>query len=398
MDFAVVDGARYGVAARTRQTARHLPRGPRGAGSRERRDGARSARSPASAARSSLNGAKKLPRRVVVLHETALRDLGRRADVDEGREARRGAVARPRAARDDGGPGDDRARAPTRSAGSSTRRARRGRPRATRCRTCARSRRSSRSSCGTSTRSSPSTRTSTAFDPGRADARARDVRSSIAGSASELALTARDVTAQHGRRTTSTARRSSSSRSSTRSPTGGCAAAARASGGAAGTPTSAARTRRSTTCLVTLAKLTRRSRRTRAEAMYQNLVVRAGAPGAQRERAPRGLAGGRRGARSTRRCRARCAVVRELVSIGLQARTDAKIKVRQPLRTRDDRPQRRARRASSSRAPSTPSARSSTSSRSRFGTDDDRRAFGKTTSSRTSARSGSAGSASRRRS
>ncbi|MGD0528651.1 MAG: isoleucine--tRNA ligase [Polyangiaceae bacterium] len=83
--------------------------------------------------------------------------------------------------------------------------------------------------------------------------------------------------------------------------------------------------------LVTLAKLTAPFTPYGAEAMYQNLVARAHAPGGREsvhlEDWPEVDAGAIDEALS-RKMR----VVRELVSIGLRARTDAKIKVRQPLR------------------------------------------------------------------
>ncbi len=84
--------------------------------------------------------------------------------------------------------------------------------------------------------------------------------------------------------------------------------------------------------LVTLAKLTAPFTPYGAEAMYQNLVVGARAHGAREsvhlEDWPEVDAAAIDEALS-RKMR----VVRELVSIGLRARTDAKIKVRQPLRT-----------------------------------------------------------------
>jgi isoleucyl-tRNA synthetase len=83
--------------------------------------------------------------------------------------------------------------------------------------------------------------------------------------------------------------------------------------------------------LVTLAKLTAPFTPYGAEAMYQNLVAQARAPGAREsvhlEDWPEVDAGAIDEGLS-RKMR----VVRDLVSIGLRARTDAKIKVRQPLR------------------------------------------------------------------
>ncbi len=200
MDFAVVDPARYGVPAAdegTRSSAREDLEGLDLAGGRE------GASIAARAARRGGLGAAGRARSCRGAWCSCTRRTARRsgvlADLDEGRQARRRAVARPPSERvDRRRPRDARARAPTRSAGSSTPRARRGRRRGTRCRTCARSRRSSRSSCATSTRSSPSTRTSTASTrrAERAAAGPSDCRSSTAGCARELALTARDVTAR----------------------------------------------------------------------------------------------------------------------------------------------------------------------------------------------------------
>ncbi len=84
-------------------------------------------------------------------------------------------------------------------------------------------------------------------------------------------------------------------------------------------------------CLVTLAKLTAPFTPYAAEAMYQNLVVRAGAAGAVEsvhlEDWPEVDAGAIDEPLSRKMI-----VVREIVSLGLRARMDAKIKVRQPLR------------------------------------------------------------------
>ena len=132
---------------------------------------------------------------------------------------------------------------------------------------------------------------------GRADAR-RARPSSTAGSSSELALDDARRDERHGRlrrlRRDAAPRR----RSSTRSRTGTCAAAASASGRAGWDDDKRERVRDALRrASSTLAKLLGAVHaRTRAEAMYQNLVVRPGAAGAAGERAPRGLAGGRRGA------------------------------------------------------------------------------------------------------
>jgi isoleucyl-tRNA synthetase len=84
--------------------------------------------------------------------------------------------------------------------------------------------------------------------------------------------------------------------------------------------------------LVTLAKLTAPFTPYAAEAMYQNLVVRSRAPEAREsvhlEDWPELRAEDVDQALSQK-----MQVVRELVSVGLRARTEAKIKVRQPLRT-----------------------------------------------------------------
>jgi isoleucyl-tRNA synthetase len=84
--------------------------------------------------------------------------------------------------------------------------------------------------------------------------------------------------------------------------------------------------------LVTLAKLTAPFTPYGAEAMYQNLVVRSGAASAREsvhlEDWPEVRSEDIDEALSRK-----MQVVRELVSVGLRARTDAKIKVRQPLRT-----------------------------------------------------------------
>jgi isoleucyl-tRNA synthetase len=85
-------------------------------------------------------------------------------------------------------------------------------------------------------------------------------------------------------------------------------------------------------CLVTLAKLTAPFTPFMAEGMYQNLVVRPGAPGAKEsvhlEDWPDADAAAIDEGLS-RRMRA----VREVVSLGLRGRAEAKMKVRQPLRT-----------------------------------------------------------------
>jgi isoleucyl-tRNA synthetase len=128
--------------------------------------------------------------------------------------------------------------------------------------------------------------------------------------------------------------------------------------------------------LVTLARLTAPFTPYGAEAMYQNLVVRPGAPGAKEsvhlEDWPVADAAAIDEALS-RKTR----VVRELVSLGLRARTDAKIKVRQPLRTativlNDDRDLDLV-------SSAVDAIREELNVLSvRFGTDEDRRAFGKT--------------------
>jgi isoleucyl-tRNA synthetase len=84
--------------------------------------------------------------------------------------------------------------------------------------------------------------------------------------------------------------------------------------------------------LVTLARLTAPFTPYGAEAMYQNLVVRARAPGARESVHLEDWPDAEVAAIDEALSR-KIRVVRELVSIGLRARTDAKIKVRQPLRT-----------------------------------------------------------------
>ena len=226
---------RRGAQGRPRRRRAHRPRGPRGA-------------RPAATARAVRLYRGDAPERAIerrpageqeaaaAASSSSTRTTARRSAScrrrRDGRHARRGPAAAARGARRRSRTRRRPRPAPTRSAGSSTRRARRGRRRATRCRTCARCRRSSRSSCATSTRSSPSTRTSTASI--RAARRARR-----AGRRRARSLDLERARAHRARRspsawtpTTSTARRSGSSRSSTRSRTGTCAAAASASGGA----------------------------------------------------------------------------------------------------------------------------------------------------------------------
>ncbi|MBV9948177.1 MAG: class I tRNA ligase family protein, partial [Myxococcales bacterium] len=83
--------------------------------------------------------------------------------------------------------------------------------------------------------------------------------------------------------------------------------------------------------LVTIAKLTAPFTPYAAEAMYQNLVVRPGLPGAREsvhlEDWP-AVDPGRIDERLSRKIE----VAREIVSLGLRARMDAQVKVRQPLR------------------------------------------------------------------
>jgi isoleucyl-tRNA synthetase len=128
--------------------------------------------------------------------------------------------------------------------------------------------------------------------------------------------------------------------------------------------------------LVTLSRLMAPFTPYGAEAMYQNLVVRAGAPGARESVHLEDWPEARTEAIDEALSR-KMQVVRELVSIGLRARTDAKIKVRQPLRTatlllNDERD-----------ADLVTSAVDAIREELnvlevRFGTDDDRRAFGAT--------------------
>jgi isoleucyl-tRNA synthetase len=85
-------------------------------------------------------------------------------------------------------------------------------------------------------------------------------------------------------------------------------------------------------CLVDLSKLTAPFTPYAAEAMYQNLVVGAGVQGAcesvHLEQWPQSDSSA-----IDQRLSRKTSVVRALVSLGLRARMDAKIKVRQPLRT-----------------------------------------------------------------
>jgi isoleucyl-tRNA synthetase len=85
-------------------------------------------------------------------------------------------------------------------------------------------------------------------------------------------------------------------------------------------------------CLVTLAKLTAPFTPYAAESMYQNLVVRAGAPGAKESVHLEDWPSVDERAIDEALSR-KIETVRELVSIGLQVRTQAKLKVRQPLRS-----------------------------------------------------------------
>ena len=85
-------------------------------------------------------------------------------------------------------------------------------------------------------------------------------------------------------------------------------------------------------CLVTLSKLTAPFTPYAAEAMYQNLLVRPGVPGAKEsvhlEDWPEADA-----VAIDERLSSKVGTVRALVSVGLQVRTQAKLKVRQPLRS-----------------------------------------------------------------
>jgi isoleucyl-tRNA synthetase len=84
-------------------------------------------------------------------------------------------------------------------------------------------------------------------------------------------------------------------------------------------------------CLVALAKLTAPFTPYAAEAMYQNLVVRAG--GAARESVHLEDWPEVDGSAVDEHLSRKIDVARQIVSLGLRARMDAKIKVRQPLRT-----------------------------------------------------------------
>jgi isoleucyl-tRNA synthetase len=84
-------------------------------------------------------------------------------------------------------------------------------------------------------------------------------------------------------------------------------------------------------CLVTVAKLTAPFTPYASEAMYQNLVVRPGLPGARESVHLEDYPDEERGAISAPLSK-KTATVRALASVGLQVRNQAKIKVRQPLR------------------------------------------------------------------
>ena len=130
-------------------------------------------------------------------------------------------------------------------------------------------------------------------------------------------------------------------------------------------------------CLTTLARLTAPFTPYMAEAMYQNLVVGPGVASAKESVHLEDWPDADTAAIDERLSR-RTQVVRELVSLGLRARTDAKLRVRQPLRRatvllNDERD-----------ADLVSSAVDAIREELnvldvRFGTDDDRRAFGTTT-------------------
>ena len=130
-------------------------------------------------------------------------------------------------------------------------------------------------------------------------------------------------------------------------------------------------------CLVTLAKLTAPFTPFMAEGMYQNLVVRPEAPGAKESVHLEDWPEAAVGAIDDRLSR-QMRLVREVVSLGLRARADAKRKVRQPLRTatvvlNDERDMDLI-------AGSADAVREELNVLFvRFGTEDDRRAFGVTT-------------------
>jgi isoleucyl-tRNA synthetase len=85
-------------------------------------------------------------------------------------------------------------------------------------------------------------------------------------------------------------------------------------------------------CLVAIAKLTAPFTPYAAEAMYQNLVVRPGLAGARESVHLDDWPQADESAIDERLSR-KIEVVRDIVSLGLRARMDAKVKVRQPLRT-----------------------------------------------------------------
>ena len=161
---------------------------------------------------------------------------------------------------------------------------------------------SSCSRCGTRTASSRVYANIDRFDPTaepRAARRAAAARP-LARRRAQHARRRRSPTAS--RTTTPPAPAAPSSSSSTTSATGTCAAAGGASGRARATATSWPPTTRSTSALVTVAKLLAPFTPFVAEELYQNLVRSVDADGAG-ERAPLRLAGRRRAGRSTPACR-----------------------------------------------------------------------------------------------
>ncbi len=129
-------------------------------------------------------------------------------------------------------------------------------------------------------------------------------------------------------------------------------------------------------CLVAITKLSAPFTPYAAEGMYQNLVARSGAPGARESVHLEDWPEPDLTAIDERLSR-KMAVVREVVSLGLRARMDAKIRVRQPLRTativlNDDRDAELAEGAFEMIAEELNVLLA------RLGTRDDRRGFGKT--------------------
>ena len=239
----------------------------------------------------------------------AHRRPGRREDVEVARQRHRpGAGAR-------------RDAAPTRCAGTCSRRARRGRPSASTSTASTRRPASSCSRCGTRTRSSSPTPTSTAGHRGARRAAPTHVLDRWIRSRLHRTV-ARSPTRSRLRRARPAPRPSPSS--STTSRTGTCAARGRASGSRPTRP----RTRRCTSACATIAQLLAPFCPFITDELYRNLArhrpIRCTSPtGRRRRRRDRRRARSRDGARAHAR-----------VARAAAARNDAKLGVRQPLPAR----------------------------------------------------------------